>query len=124
MSTEPGTTTTTTGDGGEGGFKNSLKESGKAVVQGPSQGALQAIRAMHKTKGQAKSQSQNQSHQGSGGYSNQHQRQHQSSTTTTANGNSKDGNVALTEGDVVIELKPLSEMKIIGVRAPQMVQGK
>ena len=128
LSSEPGgaTTTTTTGEGGagtegggvgigtgaRGGLHGSLKESGKAVVQGPSQGALQAIRAMHKSKGQGQGQGHGKN-QGKG------------------NGPDKAPGAAVavdgkhgdpSDGKMEIELKPLSEMKIIGIRTPQMTQ--
>ena len=144
VSSEPGATTTTaeTGGGGEvgtgtatgtaggGAPKGSLKESGNAVVQGPSQGALQAIRAMHKNKGSGPGQGQGQGQgqgknqgtgktQGAGSGSG-----HQTNTTTTVNGHGHGhGHNNDLEGKGEVELKPLSEMKIIGIRTPQMTQG-
>ena len=138
VSSEPGATTTTaeTGGGGEvgtgtatgtaggGAPKGSLKESGNAVVQGPSQGALQAIRAMHKNKGSGQGQGHGTGkNQGTGktqgpspGTGSGHH------TTTTVNGHGHGHNNDL-EGKGEVELKPLSEMKIIGIRTPQMTQG-
>ena len=119
---EPGATTTTggelgtdTGDGGEGGVNGGLNESSKAVVQGPSQGALQAIRAMHKSKGSGKGRGAG---RGAGHGTTAH-------PPTTAHGqkDDPDGGKGGVEAEVEVVVKPLSEMKIIGLRAPQMTQG-